>query len=207
MNPAELEEFELHLLECESCRAGVRLGAVTRVALVESSNARNVRGRIRHIRPWWLAAAAAVLIAVILARRDDDHAQLGDITPAPFVSGPLRPAGDSITAQVDSGMIAYAAAEFRSAARQLERASATDSSASVAFFLGVSLLMVDENRAALRALERANIAPYATEAALYRAKAYVRLGHPDSAIAVLDSATSTVASEQLVAFADSIRRR
>ena len=207
MDAGELDEFEQHLLECESCRNAVRTGAAARVALVDARS--QTQPRVESpVRTWWLAAAAAVITTIILASRGDSNGPLGAITAAPFVAGAVRPAGDSITVLVDSGMAAYTRSDYVTAARQLERASSLDTSVSVAFFLGVSLLMADENRAAIRALERsATSAPYATEAAYYLAKAFVRLRQPDSAIAILERATAVTASPQLTAFADSVRRR
>lgn len=206
MDATELDDFEQHLLKCESCRNAVRVGATARVALVESAGAQMSRGPGRT-RLLWLAAAAGIT-TIILVNRNDSIGRLGEITAAPFVAGVVRPARDSITALVDSGMAAYAAADFRTAARQLERATSRDSSASVSFFLGVSLLMNEENRAALRALERVTAGtPYATEAAYYRAKAFVRLKQRDSAVAVLERVRSVMTSPQLNAFADSVRRR
>jgi hypothetical protein len=112
------------------------------------------------------------------------------------------------TALVDSGMTAYAANDFDAAAEQLGRAALTDSSASVAFYLGVSLLMRGEDAAALEALGRSAAGPYAGESAYYMAKALVRRNHPDSAIALLERASLKAPELSMIrAFADSIRRR
>lgn len=207
MDATELEGFEQHLLECESCRNAVRVGATARVALVGSAGSQVSRGVPGRTRIFWLAAAAGIT-TIILVNQNDSIGRLGEITAAPFVAGAVRPASDSITTLVDSGMAAYVAADFRTAARQLERAASGDSSASVSFFLGVSLLMNEENRAALRALESVTAGTaYGTEAAYYRAKAFVRLQQRDSAVAVLERAMTVMTSPQLNAFADSIRRK
>ena len=201
----ELDEFEPHLLECESCRSAVRVGAATRAALVSQP----LRAAGRRVPWYWLGAAAAAVILVVATRTNSSGGPLGEVTPAPFVAGELRPSADAATALVDSGMLAYVANDFGAAAERLGRAARTDSSASVAFFLGVSLLMRGDNAAALHALGRSAVGgPYAGEAAYYMAKALVRLNRPDSAIAVLERASATApAPEVLRAFADSIRRR
>lgn len=206
MDPAELESFELHLLACESCRVAVRTGAATRVALRDPADS---TVRVPSTRRFgWMVAAAAIVAITVLATRQGSESPLGDIVPAPFVAGAVRPAPDSVSALVDSGMAAYARSDFRTASQQLARAAAIDPSPPVAFFLGVSLLMNHEDRAALDPLATAaNATPYATEAAYYRAKAFVRLRQPDSALAVLSRALAVEASPQLAALADSIRGR
>ena len=212
MLPArELEAFEQHLITCAACRDAVRLGAATRVALrsnVRTTSARPSNWARRALLPG-LAAAAAAVVIMFVASRDSSLDRLGEITPAPFVAGALRPSGDSLTALVDSGMLAYVASDFRKAADLLGRASVRDSSAAVAFFLGVSLLMRGDDAAALKALERVTPgSPYTDDGSYYAAKALVRLKQPDSAMVVLEqSAAVGPMAETLRAFADSLRRR
>lgn len=208
MPAEELDEFEPHLLECEACRSAVRVGAAARAALVSQPAAASPFDRRR---PWyWLGAAAAAGVALVVATRANSSVDpLGSVTPAPFVAGQLRPSRDAVTALVDSGMLAYVASDFATAVEHLRRAARTDSSASVAFFLGVSLLIRGENASALEALGHSAVeGPYASESAYYMAKALVRLNRPDSAVAVLNRAVSTLPESALLrAFADSIRRR
>ncbi len=213
MPAVELDEFEEHLLGCEECRAAVRAGAAIRVALSSPLTATMARAPAtngRRLRLYWLAAAAAAAMIVVFAISGDSSLErLGAITPAPFVAGLVRPSSDAVTALVDSGMVAYAASDFGAAAERLGRAAPNDSSASVAFFLGVSLLMRGDTQDALKALGRVTPgSAYTAEAAYYLAKALVRLERPDSAIAVLERAASAgPAAGTLKAFADSIRNR
>jgi hypothetical protein len=214
MPAGELEGFEQHLLTCEECRAAVRAGAAARVAMVTPAGGgttATATHRTRRVRlPWLAAAAAAAVVVFVLANRQDESLKrLGEISPAPFVAGALRPSGDASTALVDSGMAAYSASHFGAAADRLERASRRDSSAAVAFFLGVSLLMRGNDSAALAALERVSKpGPYAGEGTYFAAKALVRLNRPDSAIALLERSSSAgVMTARLQSFADSIRRR
>jgi hypothetical protein len=204
----ELDEFEQHLLTCETCRSAVQAGAAARTALVAQPFVRTapmIRTR-RAPLIWAGAVAAAAVIAVLATRSSGDP--LGRVSPAPFVAGALRPSAEPSTALVDSGMTAYVASDFGAAAERLGRAALTDSSVSVAFYLGVSLLMVGEDAAALDALGRSAAGPYAGESAYYMAKALIRQHHRDSAIAVLERASlSTPELPMIRAFADSIRRR
>lgn len=209
MPAAELDQFEPHLLGCEACRSAVRVGAAARAALVsQPAEASPLHDRRR---PWyWLGAAAAAGVVLVVATRANSSVDpLGTVTPAPFVAGQLRPSSDAATALVDRAMLAYVASDFATAVELLRRAARTDSSTSVAFFLGVSLLMRGEAALALEALGRSAVdGPYAGDAAYYMAKALVRLNRPDSAIAVLERASATApARDVLRAFADSIRGR
>lgn len=201
----DLDEFEQHLLTCETCRTSVQVGAAARVVLVRQTSAARVP--VRRAPGYWMGAvAAAVVIALVATRSPKDP--LGEVTPAPFVADALRPSLNATTSLVDSGMGAYIANDFGAAAERLGRAARTDSSASVAFFLGVSLLLNGDAASALDALGRGAAGPYAGEAAYYMAKALVRLKRPDAAIAVLDQATAPAPMQDILrAFADSIRRR
>lgn len=207
----ELDEFEPHLLGCETCRSAVRVGAAARAALVSHpSRIASPRAADRRVPWYWLSGAAAAAVILVVATRGTSSGDpLGEVTAAPFVAGELRPSSDAATALVDSGMLAYVANDFATAVEHLVRAARTDSSSSVAFFLGVSLLMRGENASALEALGGSAVeGPYAGEAAYYMAKALVRLSRPDSAVAVLDRAVARQSQTAVLrAFADSIRRR
>jgi hypothetical protein len=208
MPSGELEEFEQHLLTCETCRSAVRVGAAARRALVtQPSVAATPATHGRRAPLYWAGAVAAALVLAVLSTRSSGDL-LGQVTPAPFVAGALRPSGNALSALVDSGMTAYVEGDFALAARRLRRAAATDSSVLVAFYLGVSLLMRGEDVEALEALGRSAAGPYAGESAYYMAKALVRRNLPDSAIAMLERASLNAPELPMIrAFADSIRRR
>jgi len=94
---------------------------------------------------------------------------------------PVSPADG---AAADVGMAANVARDYGRAARLLGKAVATDSSAGVRFFLGVSLLWSGRTREAVGPLSLAagdSLSPYAPEAGLLLAKALLRSGAADSA--------------------------
>lgn len=227
---AELDAFEEHLLGCGACRAAVRTGvairraAKTSVGTAEAANTASSASiasetgtadgpaRARVARPWlrratMAAAAGLALWAVVPGRHADP---LGAAVAPAFEPSPVRAPIDSTAALVDRAMSAYAASDFRTAAELLERAARADSSAGVAFYLGVALLLDGREAAAAAALRRAfqdASSPYADEARYYAAKAYVRAGQVDSARALLrDAATEKPSAGKLRAFADSLAR-
>ncbi len=234
MPPETLDAFEEHLLTCAECRAEVRLAAVTRVAMAggpadvagpvraerAASPAAAPRESVAHTaapvrvrRRHWITAgavAAAMLLVVLVSRREGDRDPLGHVVPPAFTADAFRAAGDSVAGVVDSGMSRYSASDFAGAATLLARAARSDSSAGVAFYLGVSLLMTNDNAEALAALERAQRPtenPYAGEARYFAAKALVRLDKADSAAALLRAAPADDPFAPLLrAFADSLRR-
>jgi TolA-binding protein len=167
-----------------------------------------MRGR-RLLVPLGVAAALAL---VLLQPARDPLARLADPGPAPaFIPVPVR------TAQIapgvgDRGMRAYAAGNYRRAARMLDSAAAVDPTPATQFFLGVSLLKSgneQEAAAALRDVVSDSVNPYAAEAALWLAKAWLRAGLPDSAEAVLRSLSRRPVDPGITAHAraltDSIR--
>ena len=215
MSADALDAFEEHLLGCAECRAQVRQGIA-----ISAAAAAPVGQGPSPVRSIWrsttgrVVALAGIAVAVVLGivtRSDPALRLLGAIEPAAFVAGAIRAPADSVAALVDSGMAAYAAGNYRAAAARLGRAEESDSSAGVRFFLGVALLMSDDNPRALAALQRAQsdiTSPYAGEALLYAAKSLVRMELPDSAVAILERAIATGArSPALRALADSIKRR
>jgi hypothetical protein len=184
---AEARRFEEHLLECERCQEAVRTAASIRSGLRHNAAVpTGLRGR-RLIVPLGVAAALAL---VLFRPAGDPLARLADPGPAPaFIPVPVR------TTQIapgvgDRGMQAYAAGNYRRAARLLDSAAALDPTPATQFFLGVSQLKsgnAEDAAAALGAVVGDSVNPYAAEAALWLAKAWLRAGLPDSADAVLRS--------------------
>jgi len=205
LEPQETEEFEQHLLQCAECREAVRVGAALRAELA---------GAIRRHARWRLAIPAGLVAAAatlaIAVRQDDPVRRLAVVSAPQFRGAPVRSAGEATPRLVDEGMRAYAANDFAAAARWLTRASSSDSSAAVLFYLGVSHLLNGDARRAIRALTRVRFPegnPYAADAVYLEAKAWLRLGFPDSALAALavTARGSGPPTDSVKAFADSIR--
>lgn len=203
----EAERFEQHLLECAWCRDAVRLGAATRTALLAETGGR----RLPRTR-WWAAAGAvaAGIMIFAFARRDDGLRALSTVQAPPFVGTEVRSiGGDSTIAMIDRGIAAYANGDYERAARALQAAG--DSSPGVSFYLGASLLARERPRDALVALRRATTPsenPYADDARILAAKAWLRESNGDSALAELRAVSrSSPAIRHADALADSIRRK
>lgn len=209
--PDELDAFEAHLLECAECRANVRVGAAARIALLGASARQTARRRAAVLGGIGLAAA---LVLAMVGRREYHRISLGRASPPVFAGADVRSAVASGSragaAQVDLGMAAYAAGDFRRAAALLADAAQADSSPGVSFYLGAAQLTAGNASAALTALQRARTPagnPYANDATLLAAKALVLLRRPDAAAAMLRGAAPPgAAGAALRAFADSIER-
>jgi hypothetical protein len=232
LSPTEIEAFELHLLACEQCREEVRLGDLlaptlaasrTNAPLADRDAYRERRperratepvltdGRpvSRRRRPSLMAASlavAAVLVLAVVIRTGPDARDLGGVIPPPFIGAAARstvPSG----AFADAGMDAYRAGDHALAAELLGRAAASDSSPAVAFYLGVSRLVAGDATGALLALARPrglDGSPYQDDARYFAAKAQIRLGHADSALAILRSIRGR---DEASALADSLEAR
>lgn len=206
----EDEAFEAHLIGCADCQRTVRVGAgVRQVLRAGESRPLQARPRQARSRRAWLGAAvlAAAAALVLFIRRDGAVPLLGRLTPPPFAGAPIRGARDATAALVARGMKAYSDRDYRAAARDLSSAAERDASPSVAFYQGVSLLLANDPRGALAALRRAYEpaeGPYADDARLVAAKAWLRLRMADSALAELQR-VSSVARARAESFSDSIR--
>jgi tetratricopeptide (TPR) repeat protein len=104
--------------------------------------------------------------------------QLARVEPPRYEPLTLRGAPDDATARFQRGMERYRKADYRGAVDNLRAAAALDpDSAHIAFFLGISHLMLGQDSAAIDRL-RATIAigdsPYFEDAHLYLAKAFLR---------------------------------
>jgi hypothetical protein len=196
------------MLVCESCQDLVRVGASVLAAGV---------GR-RQTRKGRVAAVAVVAIAatvLIIARASDREDPLGRLDYAAGQFEPVRSVGPAIA---DSGLTALSLGNARAAVTHLSRAFAADTTPGVAFFLAVSQLLANEPEqtiGTLDAIAHAGAGPYTADAAYVRAKAWIRLGAPDSALAALAAQESLTAPgatylgrsiARNAAFADSIRR-
>ncbi len=208
LEPESTAEFEAHLLGCVECQAAVREGAVVAAALRRVS-APVPETTWRRRRVWWtvpLAAAAVVLWLVV--RGESPLARLGRVAHAPvFAAVPVRGDADSASRLADSGMTAYGLGRYREAARVLGTLPPSDRTPAVSFYRGLALLMSRDPRAAIRVLDEVPAAsPYAAEAQFYLAKAWLRAGNGDSALAHLAriSAGTRIAASA-AALADSVR--
>jgi len=206
--PDEAERFEVHLLACDACQASVRQASALRAAL-RGGVVQPARGRVRR---WALPLAiAAALATVWLARPGDTLSRLADPGPAPEFDALRVRAVTSGAGVADRGMQAYSAGDYAAAARLLDSAATLDPTSGTRFFLGVSRLKADDARAAAVALgpvARDSTSPYAGEAGIWLAKAWLHAGLPDSALAVLANLArgqgNTPSGVHAAALADSI---
>lgn len=204
--PHEMEEFEIHLLECEACQAAVREGAAVAAAL-GSEGPRRIR------RPLvWAALAVAAGLAALLLRPADPLKRLGAVPEAPPFRGlAVRTAADSSARLAGRGMEAYASENWVRAAELLAAAAELKPAPGLAFFRGVSLLMTGDAEAALGPLKAAMeppSGPYAPEAGLYLGKALLQLGRGEEALGYLDGSAAAgvgAAARHAGALADSVR--
>ena len=206
----ELRTLELHLLACAACEAAVRQGAAIRAGLLaiddDTAAPASPRGwRRRATIPLATLLAAASLI-VIVAKRDDGMQRLGRADAvAPFVPLSVRAPATETDRLVDSAMTLYRARQLAEATVLLARAAARDSSAGVVFYLGAAALASGSPREALDPLRRSageTGSPYAADAGVLLAKAWLQLGNADSAVAVL---TRSMDDPDARALLDSVR--
>ena len=188
---------EAHLAECAACRSEiVQLRGIVRPP--RSTR----RGLILGV-----AAAAALVLLVALPRdagppispgdpaRADSIAQsiraLGAVAQPPIYLGvAVRAATPVATEQFSNGMRAYADARYADVVAALKggRAAGIEGVATP-FFLGASLLMLDDASGAAEEFARViamGETAYRSEAHYYRAKALLRLNQPADAAAELD---------------------
>ena len=200
------DAFEIHLLECEACQRAVREGTGVAAALRHAP-----AGRRRPFLRWAVPLAAAAVVVWLALPRPDPVRPLGRVGHVPAFDGlPVRADPDSATALADQGMAAYVAGDFAHAARLLAAAAALDPTPAVHFFLGIAQLKAgspDSGLVSLRGALEPPGNPYAAEARLYLAKAWLALGQADSALAQLEAvpATAGVLRTRAAALSDSIR--
>lgn len=206
LTPEELDAFEPHLLDCATCQSQVRQGFAIRAALGGTAAA---APRPRRAWRWLLAAApAAALAALYVATRPADPfdalARAG--APPPFAGLAVRDASDSGTTFINRAMAAYAGGRWAEAAVLLERAGEA-ATPPVRYYQGAALLQSHQPARALAPLDQAAAGPYAAEARLLRAKAWLALKRADSALVDLDraSAAGGAVAAHARALADSVR--
>ena len=235
LHDEELERFETHLLVCERCRMEVRSG--TQIAAMQGVSAVDRRSprrpardsaipprqvaaveRIgvaparRHRRLTWaisLPVAAITATLLLMVRVQPPDAGLSAFAPPVFSGGPSR--ADVVSSGViDDGMRAYTSGDYGRAAELLERAADGDSSVPILFYLGVARMMSGDPAAALNAVRSvipAAGSPYQQDAIVLAAKAWLRLGHVDSAVAVLRSGNGGTGRQKVGALLDSVLNR
>lgn len=210
LEPSAVAEFETHVLGCAECQAAVREGATVAAALRRSpAGLRPIPVRRRRAR--WavpLVAAAAGAVWLVLGR-EDPLARLGRVNEPPAFAGvPVRGDADSVSRLADSGMTAYAAGRFAEAARLLGSVPVPDRTPGLVFYLGVATLLSGHPADGARLLEEVSEqSAYGPEARYYAAKAWLRIGRADSALARLAMVPSDVpTAARAAALADSVRR-
>jgi tetratricopeptide (TPR) repeat protein len=186
---AELDDFEVHLLECAHCRDAVREAAALHLVLTAAAAHGGPRGARYY---WWVPLlGAAALATVLITNRPDALGALGAVdAPPPFVGLDVRATQSAETAAVDEAMALYERADYERAERAFAALEANTTDPGVPFFLGAARLMLGANDSAAAAFGRAASpgSPYAAEAEYYAAKAWLRLGQRDAAILALDRA-------------------
>ena len=214
LDESEIEPFELHMLSCAECREAVTVAAAVRQELTRTSPA--LRGlRRQSLRNRLVAGGALVALAaasIFIAIRWRTATPLAAFTPPTFVGETVRGGGptDSSRALVDRGMDAYARRDFARAEQLLASALPSDSSAGVSFYLAAAQLARGHARDAIRSARRAmrpSDNPFAADAHVLAAKAWLSMGAADSAIAELESVHGDPhAMTRATALRDSIRR-
>lgn len=212
----EAEDYERHFFACDRCFADLRLRDHVAERLSEEGSSlfadeagreksrrgeREVSGWRGLLDPAWLRSAGvslalragavavvAVLAVFAIGRLSDQSSEFRDLwtpTAHPYVASELR--GDAGAVEFRSGMEAYVAGRYEEAVDRLRRSAETGSpNGEVSFYLGVSLLMLDDAEAAEAALQRA--IEHMPSSALYRwylAQAKLKQGRVKAAEAEL----------------------
>lgn len=190
------ENFELHLVSCPRCQHEVRVAAAVRSGLADSRSApvASPRRRMRNVA---LVALAASLATIMISRAGDDRAlsALGRVDSPPVYGG-IAVRRNAVLAEslFDAGMTRYQSGDFRGARSRLTDARARGAdSVPASFFLGVTHLLEGNEEAALHELRHVLDRPlnaYTAESHYYSAKAWLRRGRADSALAHLRAASA-----------------
>jgi hypothetical protein len=114
-----------------------------------------------------------------------DLIALARVEPPQYIPFRVRGADEAASADFDRAMLDYADANYREAARRLQVAQTTrPDDAATNFFLGVSLMMIDDAGAAAGSLRRTiqlGDSPFRQIASLDLAKALIRQGNLEGA--------------------------
>lgn len=189
------EDFERHLVGCPRCQHEVRVATAVRNGLTQPAARRpQQRRRIRNIA---LIALAASVAAIVIGRSGDQRAltALGHVAIPPAYGG-IAVRRDAVPAEslFEAGMTRYAAGDVSGATALLADARARGAdSVPTSFFLGVTHLLQGDEQSALHELRVVLHRPlnaYTAESHYYSAKAWLRRGRADSALAHLRAATA-----------------
>ena len=215
LEPAAAAVFEEHLVACEQCQTEVRLAAGVR-RLVRDAPATRAAYRAR-----WIGGASVLLAAGIAAvlvrpsRVDPKLAALGHVLEPPAYLGTtvrsLPQRGDSL---FNAAMSAYTARRYEEAASDLRSALAAGvDTVPARFYLASAELMAGHPPDAAADYARvigagANAKAYLPEAHLYRARALLRLGIAQAALADLRAVpqTDAMTAARASALADSVSK-
>lgn len=218
LSESETVAFEEHLLLCDRCQGEITLAVAVREALPSAGGTEGARAA--KIWPWKpmgigisLAAAAAIAAILMLpiGRESSPIAELGQVIQPPIYLGvPVRQVPARPDSVFNAAMASYGEGDYAAAVRQLETAIAAGVDGPPAqFFLGASLLMLDNPGEAVAAFEAVTSSwdpTYTPEAHYYMAKALLRQGKTDAALAELRAVSDTVGeiSAQARSLADSV---
>ena len=213
---AESMEFEDHYVGCTACYEAVVTGAAIRASLKQIPRVEDPKS-VRV--PRRLAAAGlglAAMFATVIAYEGINTSRvraLGELQSVPDYGGvPVRATATPAEAQFESAMSAYARGNYRNASDGLEAAIRAGNDAAVSeFFLGASMLQLDEAAAAASSFRRviaAGESPYLVEAHYYLGKALLRLGRGGEALGLLRLAASKPdpIAPRASALADSVQK-
>ena len=215
LEPEAVEAFELHMVDCAACQRALRDGAVLRKVLRTSparaaiASPSPARRRIRWVLP--LAAAAGLATIWLAMPREGPLQRLGRLGPAPALAVlPVRGDADTAASLGRRGMDEYLAGRYRQAAQLFSASDSLEPTETVAFYRGVSALFGGDAAGAIVVLRRVMHSaddPYAAEAHFYSAKAWLRLGRADSALAHLSAiaAGSGAIAAHAAALTDSVK--
>ena len=183
--------FEGHFVGCARCQSRLR-DAVALRKVLRGADATAPTRLLVPVRARWmvpLAAAASIGVLWLVAAPPSPLVRLGGMAEAPPLAVmPVRTDGDSVAAWVGRGLNAYRAGRFAEAALFLGRGDSLQPAPATKYYRGAALLMGDDPRAAVAALEStadSDDAPFAAESRFLMAKAWLRLGRADSALAQL----------------------
>ena len=215
---AEARSFEDHYVECSDCFDKLALASGIRAELralpvdvvpLQPRRGRRFPGLIIGV------GLAAVLSGVLLVRNAADARieALGAVSEPPAYGGVAVRANDSpADQQFDLGMAAYQAGRYREASTHLNAAlEAGIDPLPTEFFLGASMLLLNEPSAAVPWLQRVlghGDSPYRAEAHYYLAKSLLRLRHAEEALSHLNAAAIEAApiAARARALADSLNQ-
>lgn len=191
LDPADLDAFERHLIGCADCQETLRLGLLVRDELRVAPRTASRRRAPRVLVVG--ALAAAMIIGLLGWNRVQSRAglaRLGATSGVPAYEGiPVRAGADSGAAEFVAAMRLYGAGRLSEAKLLLRAARARGApQAASSFFIGALELEAGESERAIAELSTViagGQSVYAPESRFYLAKAWLRVGRADSALAHL----------------------